>query len=78
MTPRNRPCRASGCSAPVAGKKALCGQCWRHLPRDLRDGIITAIATRRVLRIREAEQRAIDWLRAHSPASAIARVCGGE
>lgn len=70
------PCPTPGCGGRRATSQALCSDCWRRLPGDLRDGITAARRARARHLEAKAAIKATTWLTQHAPQVEAARRTG--
>lgn len=67
------PC---GCGGRRERWQAVCRDCWKRVPADLRDAIRAAQASKARHLEAKAAMEATDWLRAHPAGAAAARITG--
>lgn len=70
-------CPVPGCGGVRLHWQAVCGLCWRLLPRDIRSAIVAARELKAWQRVAQEQDRAARWLAEHAPAAKARRRVGG-
>lgn len=76
MSAERNTCPVTLCRNSKFWRHATCRSCWRRIPADLRQAIDDGVAARAPHREALAAIAAVNWLNAHPPSAAVARVCG--